>query len=190
MSEEQGGPLVIQPKMPFLLLLLRSLLWLIPEVFLTVYVGIRLQENDAFARSLYTMTPWLCMFFWLILNFVYFSLQSRSYVASNYKLSANELEYSEGFLTKVNKNIPLKNVREVSLRRTIPQRIFGLGTIVLLTAASTGRRWSGIGINDVENSENLYVVVRDLIDKASRPMSRLTTRCSRRLPLLRSVRRG
>jgi len=92
----------------------------------------------------------------------------RTYEATEYKFYDDHLEYAEGFWTAENKSIRYKNIQEVSLRRGIIQKKYGLGTIYLSTPAtgfSRGRSSSGIKVHDIPNAEKVYQALKKTIEK-------------------------
>lgn len=88
-----------------------------------------------------------------------------TYQRSEYALFNDKINYSERFLTFANKTVPLKNVREVNLKRTIPQQLFGLGTVLVSTAATSSTGASGLKMTDLENPERIYSKIRTKIDR-------------------------
>ena len=112
-------------------------------------------------------------FFFGIAAFFY-QAQKRSYEKTEYRFTRFKLDYFEGFLAVEEKTIPLANVTEVSLRRGVVQKRFNLGTVVLSTPASmsSSRQLAGIRLHDIENADEVYKNVRELVDKAQRGSSR------------------
>lgn len=71
--------------------------------------------------------------------------------------------YKDSFLNQVEKEVKYKHIRECLLSRSIMDRIFGFGRIVLYTNAETGFA-NGIFIPCVENSEEVYKQIKALLD--------------------------
>lgn len=71
--------------------------------------------------------------------------------------------YRDSFLNQVEKEVKYKHIRECVLTRTIMDRIFGFGRIILFTNAETGFA-NGIMIPCVENSEEVYRQIKALLD--------------------------
>jgi membrane protein YdbS with pleckstrin-like domain len=107
------------------------------------------------------------LFFFGIPALNYFA-KKRTYEATEYRFYSDRLEYAEGFWTAENKSILYKNIQEVSLRKGIIQKKYGLGTIFLSTPAtgfSSGRSRSGIQIHDIADAERIYNVLKKTIEK-------------------------
>lgn len=81
-----------------------------------------------------------------------------------YDFYKTKVEYSDSFLNKAEKEVKYKHIRECVLHRSVLNRIFGLGTIILFTNAETGFA-NGIFIPFVENSEQTYKQIKQLIDE-------------------------
>jgi len=101
-----------------------------------------------------------------------------NYARTVYKFTEDQLEFEEGFFTINEKIIKFKDVAEVTLRKNIFQRLYGLGSIYLATRAtgSFGRTnifaafgfgnisASGVGVCDVSNPDETFARVRGMID--------------------------
>jgi len=90
-------------------------------------------------------------------------LVKKQYKAYNYDFYKTKVIYRDSFINISEKEVKYKNIREVSLRRGLIQRGFNLGTIVLYTNAETGYA-NGIMINNVENAEQVYKNIKELIN--------------------------
>lgn len=77
---------------------------------------------------------------------------------TKYKLEGNRLFISRGFLSTVEDELIMYRVLDVRLKRTLLDKIFGVGTITLYTADETDRE---LLIEKVKNPKH----VRDLISK-------------------------
>ncbi|MEA3306313.1 MAG: PH domain-containing protein [Elusimicrobiota bacterium] len=110
------------------------------------------------------------LFFFFFPALVYF-VQKKSYSKTEYRFFSDKLEYYEGFFNIEEKSIKYKNVTEVYLRKGVFQKMYGLGTIVFSTPAtgtqSVNRSRSGIKVLDIENSDEVYRQIKDLVEKAS-----------------------
>ena len=92
----------------------------------------------------------------------------KTYARTSYTFYPNKLEYYEGFFTVEEKTIDYANVTEVNLRKSIFQKMYGLGTIVLSTPATThagGRVRSGIHLCDIPNPDRVYQQIKDLLKR-------------------------
>jgi membrane protein YdbS with pleckstrin-like domain len=109
-----------------------------------------------------------------------------NYSRTEYRFFADRLEFEEGFFSINKKVISFQNVKEVTLRKGIFQRLYGLGTIYLATLAtgsSPGRNpfvalgfgnvsASGISVRDVRDPDAMYERIRQLVDAANQGTSR------------------
>lgn len=92
----------------------------------------------------------------------------KTYARTKYTFYPTKLEYYEGFFTVEEKTIDYANVTEVNLRKGVFQKMYGLGTIVLSTPATThasGRVRSGIHLRDIANPDRVYKQVKDLLKR-------------------------
>jgi membrane protein YdbS with pleckstrin-like domain len=55
-----------------------------------------------------------------------------------YTLTDSKIEIDQGFLARKTRNIPLRNIQDVTVSTTIPQRIFGFGDLVIENASEIG----------------------------------------------------
>jgi membrane protein YdbS with pleckstrin-like domain len=107
------------------------------------------------------------LFFFGLPVLVYF-VKKKTYEKTTYTFYNDHLEYYEGFWTLEKKSINYSLITEISLRRGIIQKRYGLGSIVLSTPAtgySRGRARSGIVIMDIPKSEYIYKVLKNIIGK-------------------------
>jgi uncharacterized membrane protein YdbT with pleckstrin-like domain len=116
----------------------------------------------------------------------YFGKQ-LNYSRTEYRFVPDRLEFEEGFFSINKKVINFRNVKEVTLRKGIFQRIYGLGTIYLATLAtgSTPRSnpfvalgfgnvsASGINVRDVRDPDQMYEKIRRMVDAANQQTSNL-----------------
>ncbi len=108
-----------------------------------------------------------------------------NYSRTEYRFFADRLEFEEGFFSINKKVIDFRNVKEVTLRKGIFQRLYGLGTIYLATLAtgSTPRAnafvtlgfgnvsASGINVRDIRQPDEMYERIRAMVDAANRDAS-------------------
>jgi len=105
-----------------------------------------------------------------------------NYARTEYKFFDDRLEFEEGFFSLSKKIIRLKDIKEVTLRKGIFQRQYGLGSIYLATQATgTWGSWgstnaftaigfgsisaSGVILRDIFNPDDAYQKISGLIDK-------------------------
>ncbi len=55
-----------------------------------------------------------------------------------YKLTDSKIEIDEGFVSRTTRNIPLRNIQDVSVTTTIPQRLLRFGNVVIDNASESG----------------------------------------------------
>lgn len=90
-------------------------------------------------------------------------LRKKQYENYSYDFYNTKVIYKDGFINKSEKEVKYKYIREVSKRESFIQRCFGLGTITLHTNAETGYA-NGINIINVENVEEIYKKINEIID--------------------------
>lgn len=120
-------------------------------------------ENPEFTVIPFILMGMLCMVAFPMIIYFY---RLKTYQHTEYKFYPDRLEYTEGFMTAVNKVVKYSQVAEVSLRRGIIQRKYDLGTIYLATRATAGEGknlQSGIKISDIRDSEKIYQRVKNII---------------------------
>jgi membrane protein YdbS with pleckstrin-like domain len=105
-----------------------------------------------------------------------------NYSRSEYRFFEDKLEFQEGFFSLNKKVIEYRDVKEVTLRNGILQRIYGLGTIYLATLAtgSSGTSnpfvalgfgnvsASGVYVRDIQGSDRVFDQIRQLIDRSKK----------------------
>ena len=114
--------------------------------------------------------------FSLILPFISFRVNRKTYERTEYTFYPSKLDYYEGFFTVEEKSIALNRVTEVNLRKGPFQSKHGLGTILLstpATSAGNGRASSGIRITDVQNPDENYRRIKELIERSHSPGQRM-----------------
>lgn len=56
-----------------------------------------------------------------------------------YVLTNQKIEFSYGILSKIRRNIPLNKVQDVTVTRSLGERMLGIGDILIDSAAATGK---------------------------------------------------
>ncbi len=101
-----------------------------------------------------------------------------NYGRTEYRFFTDHLEFEEGFFSINKKVIMFRDIKEVTLRKGVFQRIYGLGTIYLATLAtgSTGSfnpflalgfgnvSASGINVRDIADPDEAFDKIRSLVD--------------------------
>jgi membrane protein YdbS with pleckstrin-like domain len=113
---------------------------------------------------------------------VIYAGKKLNYSHSEYKFFEDRLEFEEGFFSLSRKVIKLRDVKEVTLRKGIFQRQYGLGSIYLATQATgTWGSWgspnafsamgfgsisaSGVILRDIFDPDDAYQRISELIER-------------------------
>lgn len=87
--------------------------------------------------------------------------------STTFKLNQKTASYNLSFLWNKRKEVLLTNVKEVELKSSFLQKIFGLGTIVLHTqASSVGNNATGLSLSDIENPDKIYEFLKQAVSSA------------------------
>lgn len=101
-----------------------------------------------------------------------------NYAKTDYRFFADHIEFDEGFLTVNKKVVRYSDIKEVTLRMGVLQRMCGLGSVYLATIATggpatsdpfsplslSGASASGIVLRDIANPEREYERIRALVN--------------------------
>jgi uncharacterized membrane protein YdbT with pleckstrin-like domain len=101
-----------------------------------------------------------------------------NYSRTEYRFFDDHLEFEEGFFSINKKVIRFRDVKEVTMRKGILQRIYGLGTIYLATLATGSSpsfrpftalgfgniSGSGISVRDIGDPDATFDKIRQLVD--------------------------
>ena len=152
------------------------------QLFFTVwcggFFGGLIQATGLFARG--SPMPYVvfgAIGFFGIPLFAYVG-KKLNYSRTEYRFFADHLEFEEGFFSINKKVIMFRDIKEVTLRKGVFQRIYGLGTIYLATLAtgSTGNfnpflalgfgnvSASGINVRDIADPDQAFDKIRSLVD--------------------------
>ena len=128
---------------------------LIFGIFISIWVGV--VARSIIAGVLTAIT--------IIVLALFFHLMNLS--ATRYLFFKNKAEFYDGFLTVVHRTIPYNRVTDCVLIRSVWGRMFGTGTIQIVTAGfeNGGRSFVGAGITMkyVRNPEEVYNHVRSIL---------------------------
>jgi uncharacterized membrane protein YdbT with pleckstrin-like domain len=105
-----------------------------------------------------------------------------NYARTEYRFYADRVELEEGFFTINRKVINFANVKEVTMRKGIFQRMYGLGTVYLATLATGSTSSanpfyalgfgnvsaSGVSVRDIADPDQAYERIREIVDAANR----------------------
>ena len=162
---------------PWLALAQASLISLFFSLFPTFFLFFAINFLNAFLSHSFgpkgtfgTTFPYFFSLFGVIyLGFTVwiYLLKKKTYVLSEYRFFAAQLEYVEGFWTRQHKIVEYSRVAEVTWRQGVVQRAYGLCSIHLATAGESigqGRELTtGIDVSDVEGGDEIFQKVMVLI---------------------------
>lgn len=74
-----------------------------------------------------------------------------------YTLTDSKIEIDEGFIARTTRNIPLRNIQDVTVSATIPQRLLGFGNLIIDNASETGGSTILRNINDPRHYADLLL---------------------------------
>jgi membrane protein YdbS with pleckstrin-like domain/ribosomal protein L40E len=57
-----------------------------------------------------------------------------------YTLTDSKIEIDEGLISKTTRNVPLRTIQDVTVSATVPQRMLGLGNLIIENAGETSSR--------------------------------------------------
>ncbi len=108
---------------------------------LFVKIGYLLAVLGAFLLiALLAWQPWLAIPFYVSLpvSLALFLLPAYRHLMRNsvcYTLTDAKIEIDQGFISRTTRNIPLRNIQDVSVTTTIPQRLLRFGNVVVDNAS-------------------------------------------------------
>ena len=119
--------------------------------------------------------------FFCLVPLIAYTGKKLNYSRTEYRFFEDRIEFDEGFFAINRKVIKYKDMKEVTLRRGILQRVYDLGTIYLATLATGSAprnnifygmgfgniSASGIGVRDVSQPDALYEKIKTLVDKCN-----------------------
>ena len=134
---------------------------LLPPLFLVVALFSPRSYSLVYFLLLYSLLYGI--FLWGTLSFV-----SATYRRKKFTLTTESLSYQFNFLGDTEKEVLLRNVKEIELIRGIIQKRFGLGTITIYTQASiAGSNQTGLKLSDIEDSEAVYQLLKERVSVVS-----------------------
>ena len=111
---------------------------------LFVKIGYVLAALGAFLLvALLTWQPWVPVPFYVSIPLALALLLIPAYKhlmrnTVRYTLTDSKIEIDQGFISRTTRNIPLRNIQDVSVTTTIPQRLLRFGNVVVDNASETG----------------------------------------------------
>lgn len=93
--------------------------------------------------ALFALIPWISIPWWvwlplalgLLLIPAYYHLR-RNMI--RYTLTDSKIEIDEGLIARTTRNLPLRNIQDVTVSANIPQRLLGYGNLVIDNASEYG----------------------------------------------------
>ena len=124
---------------------------------------ITLRRTFDFSNVILLWIVFSIVFIALIFFFRYMNLKSRKYLFYN-----KEAVFYEGFLNIVQRTIPYEKVTDYILHKSVWDRMFGTGTIRLVTAGHLGGYGThtvggGVSIQYIENPDEVYNKLKSII---------------------------
>jgi len=156
---EQKPIAVLKPKLVIWLVIAR---YFIMQINLTV-VGGAFGGVLIFFHQLYLGSPnitwqpffYSALFFFLAVPIAAIFIYKRTYDLTRYVFYPDHVEYYEGFWQVNRKIVNYKSISEVDLRKSMVQRLYGLGSVYVLVPSLSGK-FSGIIIADIKHPEKVY----------------------------------
>ncbi|MCA1558613.1 MAG: PH domain-containing protein, partial [Acidobacteria bacterium] len=74
-----------------------------------------------------------------------------------YTLTDSKIEIDQGFIARTTRNIPLRNIQDVTVSASIPQRILGFGDIIIDNASEDSSTTVLRNINDPRRYADLLL---------------------------------
>ena len=107
------------------------------------------------------------MLFFIATPLVILFVKQKTYDLTDYRFFKDHLEYAEGFWTIEKRIVNYRFITEVTMRKSVMQRFYGLGTLyIAVPSFSPGiRGFSGITIADVKKPEKIYDEIQTIISK-------------------------
>ena len=103
---------------------------------------------------------WHLCFSWLVLPLVIALIQRASLV---FRVYEDRIVLEKGFLNKDVKIIFISDIRTIDVRRTLLQRILGIGDILIATSGTAGYEDIATGLPDPQSIEELILFQRQQI---------------------------
>ena len=148
------------------------------QLFFTIWAGIFFGTMTVGTLGRFSFALFGVPAFFVVPLVAYFG-KKLNYARTEYRFYDDRLEFDEGFFTINRKVIKYRDIKEVSLRKGVLQRMYNLGTIYLATLAtgSSSRNnifyglgfgnisASGIGVRDVPDADAAFEKIKALVDR-------------------------
>ena len=103
--------------------------------------------------------------FFIFIVLLWLFIEKKNYEVTEYKVYKDRLEFEEGFINHKYTTIKTADIKEVHFEQSFLQRVAGVGTIRIVTAAnSSNGSYSGIFIRDIDNARYAYTKIKDIYE--------------------------
>ena len=96
---------------------------------------------------------------------IFLSIKFLIYETTVFSITDSTVQYKRDFFTLLQKNLRYRDIKEITLHRNILQRMFGLGTVKVISHATTEN--AGIILYDIEEYQEIYNILMDKINNNS-----------------------
>lgn len=101
-------------------------------------------------------------FFFLSVPLLIYIAYRKTINATYYQFYTDRLEYYDGFWTIQHKILYYKHITDMSLRRNLLQRLYGIGTLHF-SVPSMGPKYRGLFVPDIEHSTVIFDQVQNIV---------------------------
>jgi uncharacterized membrane protein YdbT with pleckstrin-like domain len=87
------------------------------------------------------LLPSISFYIWLPFALALLLIPAYYHIKRNtvlYTLTDSKIEIDQGLIARTTRNIPLRNIQDVTVSTTIPQRLLGFGNLVIENASEVG----------------------------------------------------
>ena len=127
--------------------------------FLAIFVGSIAAAGVETWPRWFAFVLYFCLVFFGVRIIIYLA-KKKTYERTEYRFYKTRLEYYEGFFTVEEKAVSYEKIAEVYMSKSVFQKKYGLGAVILSTPA-TGS--SGIRLADIENPGKVYLAIKELV---------------------------
>ena len=113
---------------------------------LAILGGLLLVAVTAIVYDILRIPTWISVFAALALLLIPGFYHLRHKIV-RYTLTDSKIEIDEGLISKTTKNVPLRTIQDVTVSATVPQRMLGLGNLIIENAGESGSRITLKNIN-------------------------------------------
>jgi len=116
----------------------------------------------------FSVIPAIIVF--VILMLLAFLNEKFDYKDTEYTVFKNRVEFREGFINTQITMLLLADIKEIHLKKSLLQKICGLGTIRLVTSANTSRtavpglHSTGINFKDIKNPNEVFTDMKKAVE--------------------------